>query len=169
VSTTQIIFGILTVAMSGVVTALVMFRLNARREDRQFRRQRLEHLFRAYVGYCRQLGIHWMPYESVMTGSVDYNQAQRQVIAGGKDERRNFDEIEMLIAIYWPELRPHLEEVIKVRDQGSRVIANHKRRYEAGQTQDEESFLAMKSAIEKLGDIEVAFAKAVRDEASKLA
>lgn len=164
----QIILGLLTVVMSGVVAAVVTFRLNARREDRQLRRQQLEHLFRAFVGFCRDLEVHWSPYMSVMTGKIDYNQALDLTIESGPDQERKLENVETLVAIYWPELRSHVDSLMKVRDSASTVLDEHKARYKAGRTKDMLSFNAMGQVVERLEEVESRFGEAVRAEAVKL-
>jgi hypothetical protein len=164
----QVILGLLTIVMSGVVAAVVTFRLNARREDRQFLREQLERLFQAFVGFCRQLGVDWAPYLSVMTGKIDYNQALDITIGSGKDDERSLENVEMLVAIYWPELQSHVDALKKVRDDASSVLGEHKARYKAGQTQDKESFDAIGQVIRRLDDVGSRFGEAVRAEAAKL-
>ena len=164
----QVILGLLTIVMSGVVAAVVTFRLNARREDRQFRRERLEHLFRAFLGFCRVLGADWFHYIPVMTGQINYNQALDMTIASGKDEDRNLEKLEMLVAIYWPELQSHVDALKAVRDAGASAVGEHKARYKAGHTEDRKSFDAMGQLIKRLDEVQSRFAEAVRSEAVKL-
>ncbi len=164
----QVILGLLTIVMSGVVAAVVTFRLNARREDRQFRRERLEHLFRAFVGFCRLLEVHWSPYLSVMTGKIDYNQALEMTIASAKDDERNLENVEMLVAIYWPEFQSYVDALKTLRDDGSSVLGEHKARYEAGHTEDRESFDAIGQVGRRLDDLRSRFGQVVRAEAAKL-
>lgn len=164
----QVILGISTVVMSGVVAAVVTFRLNARREDRQFRRERLEHLFRAFMGFRKMLEVGWLPYISVMTGKIDYNEALDMTIASGRDDERNLENVEMLVAIYWPELQSHVEALKRVRDDASSVLGEHKARYKAGQTQDKESIDAIGQVHRRLDDVASRFGEAVRAEAAKL-
>ncbi len=164
----QIVLGLLTVVMSGVVAAVVTFKLNARREDRQFQRDRLEHLFRGFVGFCTMLRVYWSPYISVMTGKIDYNQALDSTIAAGKNEERHLEEVEVLIAIYWPELQPPVDALKTVRDDADAVLAEHKARYLAGRTKDKLSLDAMGQVVERLEEVKSSFGKAVRAEAVKL-
>ena len=71
--------------MSGVVSAAVTYKLNTSRDERRFRHQRLEDVFVAFKTHTRQLGMMWVPYFSVMTGKLNYNQALDEVIAVGKE------------------------------------------------------------------------------------
>ncbi len=164
----QVILGLLTIVMSGVVAAVVTFRLNARREDRQFRRERLEHLFQAFVGFCKLLEVTWSPYISVMTGKIDYNQALDMTIASRKDDERHFENIEMLVAIYWPDLQSHVDALKTVRDDASSLLREHKARYKVGHTQDKESFDAIGQVITRLEEVRSSFGEVVRAEAVKL-
>jgi hypothetical protein len=164
----QIIVGVLTIVMSGVVAAVVTFRLNARREDRQFRRERLEQLFRAFSGFCRVLEVGWSPYINVMAGKIDYNQALDMTIASGEDDERNLENVEMLVAIYWPELQSHVNALKTVRDDASSLLGEHKARYKAGHTRDKESFDAIGQVIRRLDHVRSCFGEVVRAEAAKL-
>jgi len=164
----QVVLGLLTIAMSGVVAATVAFKLNARREDRQFRRQRLEHLFRAFMGFSRQLTSGWWPYRCVMTGKIDYNQALDMTIESGEHHERNLEELEMLVAIYWPQLQSHVDALKKVRDDGASVLGEHKARYKAGRTHDKDSSDAIDRVVTQLDEVGARFAQVVRAEAAKL-
>ncbi len=164
----QVILGLSTIVMSGVVAAVVTFRLNARREDRQFRRERLEHLFQGFAGFCRVLEVSWSPYISVMTGKIDYNEALDMTISSGKADERHLENIEMLTAIYWPELKSHVAALRTVRDDAASVLGEHKTRDKAGATQDKQSFHAIEQVIKRLDEVTSCFEEAVRAEAAKL-
>jgi hypothetical protein len=164
----QIILGLATIAMSGVVAGVVTFKLNARREERHFRRQRLEHLFGAFSGFCTQLEVDWLPYISVMKGKIDYNQALDMTIASGKNQERNLEDAEMLVAIYWPELQSDVDALKNVRDQADSVLREHKARYLAGCTEDKQSLDAIGEVVGRLRELRSRFAQTVRGEAAKL-
>ena len=105
---------------------VVTFKLNARREDRQFRRERLEHVYRAFTGFCRVLRGDWYPYIQVMTGKLNYNQALDMTIASGKGDEHHLETLGMLVAIYWPKLQSHVDALKTVRDDGASLLESTK-------------------------------------------
>lgn len=164
----QAAVSLLTIVMSGVVASVVTSKLNTMRADREFRRKRLEDVFRAVVGFRRQLECGWSPYMSVMTGKIDYNKALDMTIAAGAKEERNLEEAEMLVAIYWPQFDSLLNTLKQIRDDGADLLAEHKRRYKDGNTHDRESFDTLGKLVSRLEAFGTDFHKGVRAEARKL-
>src|SRR5690349_13017563 len=101
----QLIVALLTIVMSGVASAVVTHKLNARRQDREILRQKLEQLFLAVRKYGVDLGMHFVNYDYVMVGKLTYDQANDQHIQASAKNERSFDTATMLIAIYFPELK----------------------------------------------------------------
>ncbi|MCI0675731.1 MAG: hypothetical protein L0Y42_08150 [Phycisphaerales bacterium] len=167
-SIAQILLAVLTIAMSGVVAAVVTSILNTRREERQFRRKRLEELYRAFTGFCTQLDVHWLHHTSVMTGKIDHNQALDLTIAAGEGEERHFENVEMLAAIYWPEFNPFVDELKQLRSQANDILHAHKQRYLAGHREDKESFDAIRRVGESLDNLRDRFRDKVREIAKHL-
>jgi len=157
----QIILGLLTITMSGVVSAVVTYKLNLNRDERRFRRQRLEEAFIAFMGFTKELGIHWMRFVPVMTGKLTYDQALDSVIAA-KVEASHFDNLEMLLTLYWPELLTYYNRLIGIRQKGNDVLVSHKRRYLSGLSQDRESFDAMQALLNEVGQLERDFSAAAK-------
>lgn len=127
---TDLVVSLLTIAASGVTAAVVTFRLSARREDMQFRRRQLEVTYRAFGRFTTQLGVAWLPVISVMAGRLDYNQALGMINAKPvENEPRALEELQMLVAIYFPEFDPLLDELLSIRDRANEVMHVHKERY----------------------------------------
>ena len=127
---TQIALGVLTIAASGVVSGVVTFKLNSRRDARRMRREKLEQLFLAHSAFARQLGAGWLPYISVMQGAISYNDALDMVRKPPGDDRP-YDKMEMLVAIYFPELGKELKKLLQIRDRSAESIARHKEVYKS--------------------------------------
>ena len=87
----QIGLSVATIGASGVVSGIVTYRLNALRDTRRMRREKLEQLFRAHAGFTTQMEISWIPYMAVMGGRIDYNAALQQTIKTQASEERNID------------------------------------------------------------------------------
>ena len=161
-SISQFIISVLTIAMSGVIATAVTYFLNTRRDERRFRRQRLEETFVAFRAFCNLLGVLWVGLTNVMTGKLDYNQALDLEIARGKDEAGSFAKLEMLITLYYPEFTKLFDRLLDLRSRGNEVLGTHKRRYLAGHVVDKESLDALCTVIKSLEDLEKEFAIAAR-------
>lgn len=159
---------LITVATSGLVSALVVFRLNSRHEARQFRTQKLELLYQAFNGFVSQLGRHWLPLMSVMSGSIDYNAALDIINRRSADEPRHFENFEMLIALYFPELQEYRERLISIRERANDVIHDHKRAYKEIGPHPSHAIALMQGLSADLTRLEGDFRNAARLEATKL-
>jgi hypothetical protein len=164
----QIILAILTIAMSGVVSGIVTFQLNARRDARELRRQKLETLYESFDGFVTQLGSHWVPYLGVMANKIEYNESLDLTIKKGNSEVKHLRTLEMLIAIYFPKLQPHLDELHGVREMANEVMHQHKEEYRVKGPHKSEALAKMQSISKELSLIEERFREAVRKEADRL-
>jgi len=164
----QIILAILTIAMSGVVSGIVTFQLNARRDARELRRQKLEAVYESFNGFVTQLGGYWIPYLGVMANKIEYNTALDMTIKNSNSEVKYFRTLEMLIAIYFPKLQPHLDELNGVKEIANEVINQHKEEYRAIGPHKSEVLAKMQALSKELSLIEERFREAARNEADKL-
>lgn len=128
VNRVQIILSLLTIGASGVVSGVVTFRLNAARDARRMRREKLERLFLSHTGFLRQLDVNWFPYLAVMAGDIEYNDAL-DMTKKHVGEERHFESVEMLVSLYFPELSGGLRELVAIRDDAAKLIGEHKREY----------------------------------------
>jgi hypothetical protein len=166
---TQLVVSVLTIAMSGVVSAIVTFRLGARRDARQLRREKLEETFKAFHGFTNELGQHWVVILRVMDGALAYNDALDIINSRGSTGRTShYSTLSMLIAIYFPELQPHLDKLHEIRDRANDVISAHKEVYREVGPHPTSAASAIRESVGALGDLEGAFGEAVRAEAHKL-
>jgi hypothetical protein len=76
----------LTVAASGVVAALIAYRLNATKEHVFFLRQKIESLYLSIEKYDKKLGSHFIPYYSVFRNEISYNDALNLTMSSAKSE-----------------------------------------------------------------------------------
>ena len=164
----QIMLALLTITMSGVVSGIVTFQLNARRDTRELRRQKLEALYESFDGFVAQLGSHWLTYMSVMANKIEYNTALDLTIKNGNAEVKHFRTLDMLTAIYFPKLQVHLDELHKVREMANDIMHQHKEEYRVRGPHKTEALTKMKEISKKLSLIEDDFRDAVRNEADKL-
>jgi len=125
----QVTLSLLTILASGIVSAVVTFKLNAQRDARRMRREKLERLFLAHTGFLRQLDMHWYPLFAVMAGDIPYNDALDILIKQSADEEKHFENLEMLVSLYFPELGTGLHQLKEIRDRANDIIGAHKRKY----------------------------------------
>lgn len=161
----QILLGVLTVACSGVVSGLVTFQLNSRRESRHLRRVKLEAVYLSFSGFIRQFGSYLLPYVSVMQNVISYDDANNINNKSSGNDEKHLGNIEMLIAIYFPSLEEHYKELIKIRDDANVIFHNHKREYKRIGPHISPAVKQMEAIGERLDNLEASFLESVRKEA----
>jgi hypothetical protein len=166
--TVQLVISVATIIGSGVVSAIVTFRLNKQREERNLRREKLEQLLLSVDRYVVNLANHFMIYERCAEGVYDLNAANDLFIKQGVDELRPFETSRMLTAIYFPDLQPNLDEIIKLRDIGSVAVSEFKEGYKAGMCQNPIAVHGLKAINGKLCDAEDRFRAAAHGVARSL-
>jgi hypothetical protein len=129
----QLLISIATILCSGVISAIVTHRLSTGRAEREFRRKKLEELYIAVHTYCNKLFTANIMWPRVMRGEIDYNQGLDIFIENNSEKDNSADTAVMLINIYFPELRPALDLILRRRDQINRITSDFKRTYQRGE------------------------------------
>lgn len=164
----QIILSVMTIICSGVASAIVTYKLNSSREERQFLRKKLEEVNLAFTGYCRQLGTHLIQHQAVMVGKITFNDALDLTIKGGSDNERNHEKLSMLLNIYFPHLSRHLDEIGKCREIGNDIISEFKAIYLNGVTSSPKHSNGIREVVSQIDVVEEELREAIRAEAKKL-
>jgi hypothetical protein len=164
----QLAVSVATIGMSGVVSTVLTFRLTAQRESRRLRQRKLESVYRAFSGYAVQLAMHWLPISDAMAGRIAYNDALDMVIKSGTAQPRHFARLEVLVAIYFPDLRTYYDELVAIRERASSVISDHKETYQEIGPHPTAAVNAMREISLALDGLEERFRRAIRMEAAKL-
>lgn len=113
----EVIIALSTIAFSGIVSAYIAHRLATNRADREFRLKRLEELFLSVTRFDVHYTTNFVPYLLVMRGQSTLDAAQSSINAQPPTEGgRELDNIEMIVRIYFPELRPYFEALVRIRD-----------------------------------------------------
>jgi hypothetical protein len=136
---TPILISIATIALSGVVSAFVTYRLNLQREQDIFMRQKAEELYRSFDRYSHDLGMYFFHYFPLLNGLIDYNQHLDEEIKRGSqinDTKDALSEVEMLMVIYFPELDAYLKKYFAVRTELHNFLGRHKQAYKADSITD---------------------------------
>ncbi len=160
-TTAQIILGLLTIVGSGVVSAIVTYKLNALRAEKLFMRQKLEECFTAVHHFCIGLFVAHAPYGNALSGKSTWDDAVELVQEKIKNhDKQDWPTIEKLVNLYFPSLEPNLSQLQAIKD----------RLFECNRAALE-SYLAQKGvlqrkdeyagAIRDLGDIERNFKRAM--------
>lgn len=147
----QLIISVTTILCSGVVSAIVTHKLSTERAEREFRRKKLEELFFAVHTFCTKLFSANIVWPQVMRGEITYNDGLELIIKNHDRQDKSYDIAEMLINIYFPELLPHLQAILKRRDQINRIQSEFKKSYQRQESCD--SFL--KPFLTELNGIDV--------------
>jgi hypothetical protein len=163
----QISLGIATIVMSGVVSGIVTYQLNSRRDARSLKRQKLEQVYESYAGFVEELGGSWLPYMSVMVGKISYNEALDMNIKGAP-EKRNLRSLEMLVSIYFPNMQTHLTQLLHIRDKANEILHRHKLEYQHSGPIRSSAHEEMQRVVRELSNLEELFVEAVRKEAAKI-
>lgn len=119
-----------TVLGSGVVSAAVNHRFTTNRAEKEFLRKKMEELFLAFHGYCTQISVLNLIWPRVMKGEVSYNEALESNANVNNRWEASFENVEMLISLYFPDLAPGWKKVLDVRDQMNRMKGDFKKRYQ---------------------------------------
>jgi hypothetical protein len=161
---TLIVTGLVTLIGSGFGTAVVGHFLAEEKARRELKRTKLEELYLAFSGWEKSVGANSITFHAVMIGKIDYNQALDIVNNDPEGGRPRFDSVEMLISLYFPELKEDFKGVQKSLDQLNEIRQAHKRAYVAGG--NDPKFATIFSAeIGKFGNAE----QALKDHIARLA
>ena len=164
----QIILGIATIAMSCVVSGIVAYQLNSRRDSRQLRREKLEAVYASFSGFVAELESHWTPYLGVVANKIENNAVLALTIKKDAVQPKHFHTLEMLIAIYFPRLQPHLDELTEIRRTADEIVWEHKEECKVSGPHESTSLTAMQAVLKKLAVLEERFRDAIRAEAHRL-
>ena len=164
----QIILALMTIICSGVASAIVTYKLNSNRDERQFLRKKLEEVNLAFMGYCRQLGIHLIQHQAVMNGEITFNDTLDLTINNNDDKERHHEKLSMLLNIYFPHMSQHLDEIGKCRELGNAIISEFRAAYLTGITASKPHNDAILSVVMRITAAEKVLKEAIRTEAKKL-
>lgn len=167
-----IILGIATIALSGVVSAFVTYRLNLRKDQNVFMRQKAEELYRAFDRYNHGVGLHFIGFFALLQGLIDYNTHLDEQIKKGEDGesvKKDLTEVEMLTGIYFPNLQTELKSYLEFRDKIHEFLRLHKAAYRRDAITDAKAewFKPFTKRVLELGEIERSFKNSIVAEAHR--
>ena len=121
------------------------------------KREKLEELYILVDKWLTAIFTFYLPLAPVMQGTYDYKEFMK--ISTDINNRLNVDftRLEMIIDIYWPSLKPSYEELIKARDELSRIVMEHKNSYLAGNTDGKKFLNPFNQAQLKIESLGISF------------
>lgn len=167
---TVVVVPLLTIFCSGIVSAVVTYKLNSSKQEQVFMRGKLEELFVSVHDFCTTLGKYGVRYLPVMKQEISYNDALDMEIESGKEgwRRDAFRRATMLVTIYFAELQPAMDELLHVRSDMNAVLREHKERYKAGDTDGTPFVEPLMNQLAKLDLVEQHFDALVKKQAARI-
>lgn len=123
----------------------------------QVKREKLEELYVLVGHWVNYFFSNYLKLILVMKGEIDYNQYLDEIISDGKDQKNNFQRMEMILHIYGRELLPTYNKVLECRKKVNKISATHNADYKKGKLNGEQYIepyttvhLQLENAIEEL-------------------
>jgi hypothetical protein len=114
---TQTIIGLLTIVGSGVV----VHKLNASKDQREFTRSKLEALFVAVQQFDQLFSTGMSYWIAAMRGEIPYDQAAARYLNETKGMADVHATVHMLVYLYFPELTEKFRTMRAVSDQTTAI------------------------------------------------
>jgi hypothetical protein len=110
----------------------LQFELERETKEREFIRDKLEELYLLNEGWLNVFASSNLPFISVMKGEITYNDALDMFIDSNKNRTVDFKRLQMLVDLYFPEIRPAFDQLATARDQVNKIKSEHKRQHKRG-------------------------------------
>ena len=162
----QLLISLATIVLSGVMSAAVTYQLNKRREEKLLRRQKLELLYLSYMKFCARLSSVQIAYLSGITGKIPLDQVNDMILGKTDTEERPHDTAQMLVAIYFPEMKPFLTRLVSARDMAAEAFMDYKKAFPNWDRQGLHDRLRL--AMKEQDVVEQEFIQAVHDEGRRI-
>ncbi|GGZ32625.1 hypothetical protein [Asticcacaulis endophyticus] len=131
--TVALIVGIGTIMASGVMSSVVTYHLNRNRTQTIFLREKAEQLYLSADEFGKSFAAQVITYYPLLDGKIDYNQMLDMQIEHGKSDKKygGAETMTMLVEIYFPSVRPALEDVWKAREGFNKITSDIKLAWQA--------------------------------------
>ena len=114
--------------------------MEASRRRIDLHRDRGEELYMVVDKWLTGFGMNGISLISVMRGKISYNQYLDIRLNPDNKPDYDFTRVEMIIDVYFPQVRPFYDQVTEARAVANEISAAHKREYEVGNT-DGQAFI----------------------------
>ena len=110
----------------------LQFELERATKEKEFIRDKLEELYLLHEAWLNALATSNLPFLSVMKGEITYNQALDMFIENNRTRTVDFKRLEMLVDLYFPDIKPAFNRLSVARDGVNNIRFEHKRQYKRG-------------------------------------
>ncbi|CRI64091.1 conserved exported hypothetical protein [Thiocapsa sp. KS1] len=127
----------------------------AKEREREELLTKAEELYQLTDKWLSGFSTNFLHLAPVMRGQYDYNTYLDSIIDYGKSQESKFVRIEMLIAIYFEDLRKPYEGVLSHREAFGKIVGAHKEAYKQGEIAAErfiEPFTKATLALDSAGE-----------------
>ncbi|MGN6422938.1 MAG: hypothetical protein ACTHLA_06475 [Asticcacaulis sp.] len=131
-ATVTLIVGIGSIFASGVVSSFVTYRLNRNHTQKIFLREKAEQLYLSTDEFGKDLSCHVISYYPLIRGEIDYNKMLEMQIENSSVKKYGGHEtMTMLVDIYFPSVKPALENVLKAQKAYSGMASSIRSAYQS--------------------------------------
>ena len=162
----QILAPILTVLFGGVLSGIITYSLNARKSERELLRQKLELLYTHTHKYIATLIGHYIQYYPVVNGVMSLNELYDLQIKSAEKSTSTHEQIEMLIAVYFPKVQSAYDQLLVARDQLAEFHSNFSLEYKRGKTDSAKHKAELKIGLDALNIAEKALRAKILNQAA---
>ncbi|MCU1264129.1 MAG: hypothetical protein JWM21_447 [Acidobacteria bacterium] len=110
----------------------LQFELDRETKEREFTRDKVEELYLLHEEWLNVSASSNLPFISVMKGEITYNDALDMFIDGNKNRTVDFKRLQMLVDLYFPDVKASFDRLATARDEVNKIKSEHKRQYKRG-------------------------------------
>jgi hypothetical protein len=110
----------------------LQFELDRETKEREFIRDKVEELYLLHEEWLNVFVSSNLPFISVMKGEITYNDALDMFIDGNKNRTVDFKRLQMLVDLYFPDVKASFDRLATARDEVNKIKSEHKRQYKRG-------------------------------------
>lgn len=110
----------------------LQFELERETKEREFIRDKVEELYLLHEEWLNVFASSNLPFISLMKGEITYNDALDMFIDGNKNRTVDFKRLQMLVDLYFPEVKASFDRLATARDEVNKIKSEHKRQYKRG-------------------------------------
>jgi hypothetical protein len=128
--------------------------IDAERKRRDLHRERGEELYVAVDKWLRVIGTNYLSILRVMHGKLTYNQHNELTLKWSEQKGYDFSRLEMIIDVYFPDIKDSYSKVLEARTEINRISAEHERQFNSGKTDSHgliAQFVAAQEKFESTG------------------
>jgi hypothetical protein len=144
------LIGVWTTNQASTKRLKIQFEHDEKVRKESLLRGKLEDLFIVSHKYFNVLVTYHLPFKMVMKGEITFDQAHDLIIEWGNKKDYEPQQVTMLIAMYFPELKQDFEEIMEIQGTLVDVIESYKEQYKTGDIKGNKWFVLFQPKLELL-------------------